>query len=379
MPAKSRTEPTESPAADKSRRSAAAKTSKRDREAVTGPTSKPELASAKKGKLEPAPARTAKPEPAAASKSKPVPATAPRRPEAGTAPSGRRATKPAEVIRVQDPYASVRRRGLEAWYERSHEMPPDAIRRSEALARELCRDLAPQGLGSLAEAWAAETEEFGLTPFVMLGLPMELAEQFRAAGADDLARQAQEFLLLAAQMRADRFEERWTAALEQQLETARSAHRLVVHDHVDPSWVTAVAVPTLVAISLPEALTEARAAALPLFEARGQTVEIAAPKNLPAVRAERNRLRRALLDLLVKASEYAADAEHFEITVARKGGDRLAVAIRGTQSGLRNSLKKAGCPTGKALLQSVGGTLTLEGVRGEGVALVFTLGIATRK
>lgn len=280
--------------------------------------------------------------------------------------------------RGQDLYATARRQALEAWYERSQEMPPEAIRRSEALARELCRDLAPQGLGALAEAWAAETEEFGLTPFVMLGLPLELAEQFRAMGADPLARQAQEFMLLAAQMRADRFEERWAAEIERQLESARSAHRLVVHDHVDPSWVAAAAAPTLVPISLPEALIEARAAALPLFEARGQTVEITAPRNLPSVRAERSRLRRALLDLLVKASEYGTDAEHFEITVARKGADRLAAAIRGTKAGMRSSLRKAGCPTAKALLAAIGGSLTLEGVRGEGVAIVFSLGIAAR-
>ncbi|MBM3267832.1 MAG: hypothetical protein FJZ01_09310 [Candidatus Sericytochromatia bacterium] len=279
----------------------------------------------------------------------------------------------------RDLLAGVRQQAIAAWRERSQEAPAATILgRAEALARELCRELAPQGLAALAEAWAAETEECGLTPFVMLGLPLEIAEHLRHAGADHLARQAQEFLLLAAQVRADRGEEQWGAALESQLDAVRSAHRLLVHEFVDPMWLAAGGTPALVAISLAEALAEARAAALPLFEARGQSAEINSPRALPPVRAERTRLRRLLIDLLAKASEYAPDGERIEITVARKGADRLAVAIRGSQAGLRASLKKAGCPTAKALLASLGGALTLEGVRGEGVTLLFSLATAVR-
>jgi hypothetical protein len=296
-------------------------------------------------------------------------------------PAGARSRKKTSQPSDQavDLFATARRHAIAAWSERSQEEPADGVvARAESLARELCRDLAPQSLAALAEAWAAETEDFGLTPFVTLGLPLELADHLRAVGADHLARQSQEFLLLAAQVRADRHEESWNTAAFEQLSAVRAAHRLILHEFVDPAWVAAGGVPQLVAMSLPEALNEARNAALPLFEARGQTVDINAPRALPSVRAERSRLRRLLLDLLSKASEYAPDGEHIEVTVAKKGSDKLAVAIRGSQTGMRASLKKAGCPTAKALLSVLGGALTLEGVRSEGVTMLFSLGIASR-
>ncbi len=133
-----------------------------------------------------------------------------------------RASRPLAGQAAGELASGIRNQALAAWMDRAQESPSGAlVSRAEALVRELSRSLGAQALAALAEAWAAEAEEAGLTPFVTLGLLLEMASALRDANLSELARQAGEFVLLTAQVRADRSDERWQAALAAELDAER--------------------------------------------------------------------------------------------------------------------------------------------------------------
>lgn len=304
-----------------------------------------------------------------------------------------------------DTFAQVRGRAIVAWCERAVEAPSDVImQRAEVLVRELCRDLPPQGLAGLAEAWAAETEEAALTPFFMLGLPLELAECLREANAIDLAKQVQEFLLLTAQLRADRSDERWREGAEGEVRKLKTANRRLqendrrrgefiaqlshelrtplttiaggaellydklegklsveqdkylqmisqsvehvrrlLDDLIDLAKLDAKAVVLdLEAVGLAELIGEAHLVVVPMLNDKGHAFLLEIPAELPFAKADPLRLRQILMNLLSNAAKYSnpGGAIWVKVGIDRRKG-KISVEVGDDGPGIPEELHKA--------------------------------------
>lgn len=276
---------------------------------------------------------------------------------------------PGSVAQNIDRLVAVRRLAYAAWLERSPQLPSNEVQvRAEALLRELCRDQMPQSLASLADAWAAETEELGLTPFVMLGLPLELADRLRASGADDLASQAREFLLLTSQVRHDRAEDRWSTTLEQEVTRTREAYLAVIGDYLDDCWrrdpdresrkvaVTDVIQGVLVATG-------------PLLARKGQHLAVETQKRLGSLVVDPIGFRRILIEVVAHLSSKGQDGQTIAMKIFRQPSTQLVIAFdtpppRGKPGSFLS-------PVAHSALSELGGTVTRKNPADGRAALVI--------
>jgi two-component system phosphate regulon sensor histidine kinase PhoR len=89
----------------------------------------------------------------------------------------------------------------------------------------------------------------------------------------------------------------------------------------------------LLPISAAEAAAQAVGVVRPASEARGQTLEVDVPADLPAIRADRDRLAQVLINLLDNAIKFTPEGGRIRIE-ARADGDRLEIAVRDSGPGI---------------------------------------------
>ncbi|MBI6545892.1 MAG: HAMP domain-containing histidine kinase [Cyanobacteria bacterium NC_groundwater_1444_Ag_S-0.65um_54_12] len=311
----------------------------------------------------------------------------------------RKKTTGSGAIPDSQPSAALCQHAMSAWSERTSGSIAEALlSRAEALVRELCRELAPQGLAALAEAWAVETEEAGLTSFAMLGLPLEIAQTLRGANFEKLANQAQEFLLLTAQLRAERQEERLRSSAETELGKLREhnrrlellerrrnefnaafAHELrtplmalggctellaeqlgtelpveyleylriigqsvnhmrnLLDAALDLAKLDAGAIELcLEAVDLGEIISEAQLVIQPMLTRKQQAFTVELPAALPLVLADPLRLRQILVNLFSNASKFTPESGSISVTgsVSGRSRKRMVLAIQDNGPGI---------------------------------------------
>ena len=129
------------------------------------------------------------------------------------------------------------------------------------------------------------------------------------------------------------------------------------------------------------------------FEKKNQSPKMKAPKNLPLIEADPNRINQVLINLLSNAHKYSPDGS--EITVEIKELDHfIQIAIRDTGIGIskddqkklfskfyrvknEETIKAGGTGLGlwitKSLVEMHGGTISVRSKLGKGTTFSFTL------